>query len=96
MCLSCYLLADRLFYKLCQAGVLPQFGVTLPLSVTISLSLGSSWSTQCSCNLAANSVQQCFQAYLQLDFRLYLVSHKNCLFYPGCDLYTTCQCSRSI
>ena len=64
MCFSFYFIADRLFYKLCEAGVFPKFGVTLPLSVTASSSLGSSWSTQCSVNLATNSVRQLFHAYL--------------------------------
>ena len=36
------LLADRLFYKKCQAGVFSKFESTLPLSITTSLSLGSS------------------------------------------------------
>ena len=96
MCFNFYLLADRLFYKFCQAGVFSKFGVTLLLSVTASSSLGSSWSTQCSVNLATSSVQQLFQAYFQLDFRLYLGSHKYCLFYPGCDLCTICQSAGSI
>ena len=86
MYLSFCLVADRLFYKLCEVGVFPKFGVILSLSVTASSSRGCSWSTQCSAKLATSSVQQFFQAYLQLDFRVYLVSHKYSLFYPGCDL----------
>ena len=43
VCFNLFLLADWLFYKLCQAGVFPKLGVTLPLSVTASSSLGSSW-----------------------------------------------------
>ena len=81
MCFSFYLLADRLFYKLCQTGVFPKFGVTAIFSVTTSSSLGSFWSTQYSVNLDTRSVQQLFQVYLQLDFRLCLVSNKYCLFY---------------
>ena len=63
---------------------------------TTSSSLGSSWSSQCSVNLATRCVQQLFQVYLQLDFRLYLVSNKYCLFYPGCDLCANCQKAESM
>ena len=42
MCISSYLLADRLFYKICQARVFSKFEVALPLSITTSSLLGGS------------------------------------------------------
>ena len=36
MCFSFYLLADRLFYKLYQAGGFPKFGVTLILALLLA------------------------------------------------------------
>ena len=36
VCFSFYFRADRPFYKLCQTGEFPKFGVTLPLSITTS------------------------------------------------------------
>ena len=96
MCFSFYLIADRPFYKIYQAGVFPKFGVTLPLSITTSSSLGRSWSTQCSVNLATHSVQYLLQAYLQLEFRFYLVLYKYCMFYPGCHMCAVCQSTGSI
>ena len=95
VCFSFYLMADKLCYKLYQAGVFSKFGVTLPLSATTSSSLGSSWSTQCNVNVPTNSIQQLFQANLQPDFRLDLVLFKYCLFYPRCDLCTIFQSTGS-
>ena len=76
MCFSFNCIADRHFYKLCQAGVFPKFGVTLPLSVTASSSLGNSWSIQCSVNLDTSSVQQLFKHIysLTLDCILFYAS----------------------